>query len=205
MTLKAVSQNNSLKILNSNLEEAELTKLNETYKEVIRRFNKSKSLKDNAPYLVFWKENQKYNYMSVSNSGDIAEGYQVFYFRRAALTATAEEDRVRQFMQKGVGTVDQTSGLYGSDIELNNGLAYSAKSNNADLFGLPQVKKLIDKVLAEGKSMNGKQMLELIIRERMTTGNFAEGKRGLRNHIREDLEDTVREALDENLKKIFAD
>ena len=203
MTLKTVSQNDSLKILNSNLEEAELTKLNETYKEVIHRFNKSKSLKDNAPYLVFWKENQKYNYMSVSNSGDIAEGYQVFYFKRAALTATAEEDRVRQFMQKGVGTVDQTSGLYGSDIELNNGLAYSAKSSKADLFGLPQVKKLIDKVLAEGQSMNGKQMLELIVRERMTTGNFAEGKRGLRNHIREDLEDTVREALDENLKKIF--
>lgn len=205
MTLKAVSQNNSLKILNSNLEEAELTKLNETYKEVIYRFNKSKNLKDNAPYLVFWKENQKYNYMSVSNSGDIAEGYQVFYFKRAALTAIAEEDRVRQFMQKGVGTVDQTSGLYGSDIELNNGLVYSAKSNKADLFGLPQVKKLIDKVLTEGKSMNGKQMLELIVRERMTTGNFAEQNRGLRNHIREDLEDTVRETLDENLKKILAD
>lgn len=81
MTLKTVSQNDSLKILNSNLEEAELTKLNETYKEVIHRFNKSKSLKDNAPYLVFWKENQKYNYMSVSNSGDIAEGYQVFILK----------------------------------------------------------------------------------------------------------------------------
>ena len=39
----------------------------------------------------------------------------------------------------------------------------------------------------------------------MTTGNFAEQNRGLRNHIREDLEDTVREALDENLKKILAD
>ena len=53
--------------------------------------------------------------------------------------------------------------------------------------------------------MNGKQMLEMIARERMTTGKFATQNRGLRNHIRKELEDTVQEALDENLKKIFAD
>ena len=96
MTLKKVSQKDSLKTLNSNLNENELAKLNDTYKEVIRRFNRSKEVKDNKkpPYLVFWKENQKYDYMSVSNLGDIAEGYQVFYFKRASLTATAEESRI---------------------------------------------------------------------------------------------------------------
>ena len=207
MTLKEVSQKDSLKTLNSNLNENELATLNDTYKEVIRRFNRSKEVKDNKkpPYLVFWKENQKYDYMSVSNLGDIAEGYQVFYFKRAALTATAEESRIKQFMIDGVGTVDQSLGLYGSDIELDNGSAYASKSNSADLFGFPKVKDLVDKVLTEGKSMNGKQMLEMIARERMTTGKFATQNRGLRNHIRKELEDTVQEALDENLKKILAD
>lgn len=207
MTLKEVSQKDSLKALNSNLNKNELATLNDTYKEVIRRFNRSKKVKDNKkpPYLVFWKENQKYDYMSVSNLGDIAEGYQVFYFKRAALTATAEESRIKQFMIEGVGTVDQSLGLYGSDIELDNGSAYASKSNSADLFGFPKVKDLVDKVLAEGKSMNGKQMLEMIARERMTTGKFATQNRGLRNHIRKELEDTVQEALDENLKKILAD
>ena len=48
-------------------------------------------------------------------------------------------------------------------------------------------------------------MEEMIARERMTTGKFATQNRGLRNHIRKELEDTVQEALDENLKKILAD
>ena len=204
-SLQKLNRNGEIKNKNESTDDTDLVKLNETYKEVISRFNKSKSLKDNAPYLVFWKENQKYDYMSVSNLGDIVEGYQVFYFKRAVLTATAEEDRVKQFMQEGVRTVDQSSGLYGSDIELNNGSAYSSKSDGADLFGLPQVKKLIDKVLAEGKSMNGKQMLEMIARERITTGRFAEENRGLRNHMRDKIKDETRKALDENLKKILAD
>ena len=61
-------------------------------------------MKQQATNIFASQDNQctcMYHYVSVSNSGDIAEGYQVFYFRRAALTATAEEDRVRQFMQKG--------------------------------------------------------------------------------------------------------
>lgn len=204
-SLQELNRNGEIKNKNESTDDADLAKLKETYTEVVRRFNKSKSLKKKAPYLVFWKENQKYDYMSVSNLGDIAEGYQVFYFKRAVLTAIAEEDRVKQFMQKGVGTVDQSSGLYGSDIELNNGSAYSSKSDGADLFGLPQVKKLIDKVLAEGKSMNGRQMLEMIVKERMTTGKFAEQNKGLRNHMRNKIQDETRKTLDENLKKILAD
>ena len=45
----------------------------------------------------------------------------------------------------------------------------------------------------------------MLVKERMTTGKFAEQNKGLRNHMRDKIKDETRKALDENLKKILTD
>ena len=52
------------------------------------------------------------------------------------------------------GTVDQSLGLYGSDIELDNGSAYASKSNSADVDGfLAEANDLLSKAKREAAAI----------------------------------------------------
>lgn len=121
-----------------------LAGLQDTYNEVIRRFQLARQVDSD---MVLWNIGNEWYGMRVSGGeGDINEAYVSFAMLNNEIPTFQEgmEENVEDYMTdttSGVGVVDNVSGLLQGDVSVN-GIEYAIKSAGASTLGLKQIIEL---------------------------------------------------------------
>ena len=133
--------------------------LKDTYKEVIHRYRKSRSV---GSKVVLWQVPQKiWHAMKVSAEGDINEAYASFVILNQSSPSFNYSDieyNIQDFMVKGVAEVDNMSGLLKGDVTKGN-IEYGIKSANASTLSLNQIIKLANEI-ANDANYSKEKLLE---------------------------------------------
>lgn len=142
--------------------------LDETYKEVLWRFNYSREkYKDSLPTnsgLILWKPSTRWYHMLVNNKGDLAESYAALKLDLNKFIVKKNiEENIHQFMEE-VEYVDNTSGFLQGDISIKDNLTgktieYGIKKAEASTMKLNEVLNFMNLII-EKKGMFSKEQLE---------------------------------------------
>ena len=118
-----------------------------TYQEILYRYECARQMGKRS---ILWRENDKWEGLTVSAMGDINEAYAAFVLLNKVPPYFDGdiESNIRDFMLSGVAQVDNISGLLQGDVTVNN-IEYGIKSADASALGLTQIKKIAQQIVSD--------------------------------------------------------
>ena len=154
-----------------------ISRLNETYKTVLYRY-------DTYKRLVLWLYPKGvWNWSKISARGDIAEAYSMFFLKKAEYDFQGDlEKNINFFMVLGVQEVDNVSGLLQGDISTGQ-YEYAIKSADASYMSVQQMIPLAEEIVT-----NSNYNLTNL---RNYKEKLAKKKAKIRNPIYNSLENTI--------------
>ena len=185
--------NNAIERMEAGIPQEQVNILDNTYKEVVRRFKTYKGENKNGKQvgIILWKPTSKWYKMTPSSLGDINEAYTAYYLqaKNYPVLNGSLEQTIDTFMQL-VADVDSAAGLMLGDISNEAlGLEYAVKSAGASTLSIKQIKDLANEILNSRITKTDLKNLKSTDAQKGVLRNF--------------IEELTKEEVDKNLKSII--
>lgn len=153
---------------------------------------------------VIWAEPQgKRVRFAINNRGDLAEGYLRFLYHIRSFSGANDEEKLTEFITKGVVPVTNQSGFFLEDIAFNN-KQIAAKFGSAQIMQSKQIVELakqILKLLDKNNTFSEEKMIKYLEDQRFFSGSQ---RNGLINEIEEGAKLYSQTEINKYLEKIKA-